>query len=109
MYPSINKLNGYTEEHNGNKYLRLVHTDENKDELKKYEELWKKIKDLIRSINNNSDDYDKTYMKIKFSSDDDLPLKRTLKLRNIIIVVRSIFHEGKNTIHEFPWMNVCTN
>ena len=31
--------------------------------LKKYEELWNKIEDLIRSIN-NSDDYDEEYMKI---------------------------------------------
>ena len=40
---------------------------------------------------NNSDDYDKKYMKIKFNSDDDLPLKKTLKLCNMVIVVRSVF------------------
>ena len=33
--------------------------------------------DLIRSINGNSDDYDEKYIKIKFSSDYDLPLKNT--------------------------------
>ena len=33
--------------------------------LKKYEELWNKIEDLIRSINNSDDDdYDEKYMKI---------------------------------------------
>ena len=32
--------------------------------------------DLINSITTNSDDYDEKYMKIKFNSDDDLPLKR---------------------------------
>ena len=42
-------------------------------------------KDLFRSINNKSDDYDEKYMKIKFNSDDDLPLKKTLELHNIII------------------------
>ena len=41
---------------------------------------------------NKSDDYDKKYMKIKFKSDDDLPLKKTLKLCNMVIVVRSVFH-----------------
>ena len=33
-------------------------------------------------------------MKIKFNFDDDLPLNKTLKLFNMIIVVRSVFHEG---------------
>ena len=32
-------------------------------------------------------------MKIKFISGDYLPLQKTLK-RDIIIVVRSVFHEG---------------
>ena len=47
----------YTKEHSGDKYLILVHTDESKDSLEKYEELWKKVKEILRSINNNSDDY----------------------------------------------------
>ena len=33
-------------------------------------------------------------MKIKFNSDDDLPLKKTLELDNIIIVVTSVFHDN---------------
>ena len=43
-----------------------------KKKLKKYEELWSKIKDLFRSITKNSDDYDEKYLKIKFNSDDKL-------------------------------------
>ena len=35
----------------------------------------------------------KKYIKIKFNSDDDLPLNKTLKSHNIAIVVRDIFHE----------------
>ena len=31
----------------------LVPNDENKDTLKKYEEMWSKIRDLIRSVTNN--------------------------------------------------------
>lgn len=34
-----NKLNGYIEEINGNEYLALVPTEENKDKLKTYDEL----------------------------------------------------------------------
>ena len=33
-------------------------------------------------------------MKIKFNLDDDLPLNKTLKLQNMIIVVTAIFHDG---------------
>ena len=40
----INKINGYIEERNRNKYLVLVPADESKDTLKKYEELWSKMK-----------------------------------------------------------------
>ena len=32
-------------------------------------------------------------MKFKFNSDNDLPLKKTLELFHMIIVVTSIFHE----------------
>ena len=38
-----------------------------------------KIRYLIRSIANNSDNYDKKFMKIKFNSGDNLSLKKTLK------------------------------
>ena len=36
----------------------LVPTDESKDTLKKYKEMWSKVRDLIRSTTNNSEDYD---------------------------------------------------
>ena len=37
--------------------------------------------------------YKKDYMKIRFDSDDDLPLKRSLKFNIIIIIIRSVFQE----------------
>ena len=52
LYLIIDKINGYIEESNGNKYLTLVHTDKIKDTLKMYEELWNKIRDLIISTTN---------------------------------------------------------
>ena len=41
----------------------------------------------------NLRDYDEKYVKIKFDSDDNLPLNKILRLHNIIIVVRSVFQE----------------
>ena len=54
FYLIINKRNGYIEESNVSRYLTLVPTDESKDTLKKYEELWSKIRDHIRTTTNNS-------------------------------------------------------
>ena len=75
-------MNGYIEESNGNQYLTPVSTDKNKDTLKKYTETWDKIKDLIRSITNTLSGCDKKYMKVKFNSDDNLPLYEILNFMN---------------------------
>ena len=50
LYLIFQYLNGYFEEINGNKYLTLVPTNESKEKIQKYEKLWIKIKDLIRSM-----------------------------------------------------------
>ena len=63
-----------------------------KKKTKKYGELWSKIRDLIRSKNSN--DYNEKYMKIKFNSDDELPLNKTIEIPTIRIVVRAIFLEN---------------
>ena len=68
FYHIFNKVNGYFEEINGNEYLTLVPTNESKEKIKKYEELWIKINYSIKSVTKNSDDYDENYMKIKFTS-----------------------------------------
>ena len=65
-----------------------------KKKLKKHEELWNKIRDLIRSITKNSDDYDEKYLKIEFDSDDELPLNKTVEIPSMIIVVRAVFHKN---------------
>ena len=75
-------MNEYFEKINGNEYLTLVPTNKNKWKIKKYEELWSNVRDLIRWITKDSDDYDENYMKIKFNSDDNLPLNKTIILGN---------------------------
>ena len=61
--------------------------------LKKYTELWDKTEGLIKSITNTSGDYDEMYVKIKFNSDDNLPLNKISKLHNLITVARSVVQE----------------
>ena len=74
------KMNGYFEEVNRNKYLALVPTNESKEKFKKYEELWIKIRDPIRSVTKNLDGYDEKCIKIKFDSHDELPLNKTIEI-----------------------------
>ena len=87
LYHIFRYVNGYFEEINGNKYLTLTPTNASKEKIKKYEKLWIKIRDLIRSITKTSDDYDcdEKYIKIKFDSDDELPLNKTIEIPNIAI------------------------
>ena len=40
----------------------LVSTNDSKEKRQRYEELWFKIRYLIRSVTKNSDDYDKKYL-----------------------------------------------
>ena len=61
--------------------------------MTKYIELWDGIENYIEKINNKSDEYGKDFMKIKFSSDDSLPLNKTQKLHNMRMIVRSVFEE----------------
>ena len=56
--------------------------------------MWSKVRDLIKSVITKSDDYDEKYIKIKFDSDDELPLNKTIKSPIITIVVRAVFHEN---------------
>ena len=94
LYLIINKVDGYFEEINENKYLTQVPTDESKQKVEKYEELWSKIRYLIRSITKKLDDYDEKYKKIKFNSDDELALNNMIDIPRTIIVVRAVFHEN---------------
>ena len=82
---------------NGNKYLNISLTDSNNDVLIKYAEVWNGIKNQIKKINNDSVvEYDKDYVKIKFDSDDNLPLNKVLKFHALAIIIRSAFErDGK--------------
>ena len=86
--------------------VSLAPANKSKDALKKYEELWTKIRHIIRSTTNNLDKFNEKYMKIKLNSDDDLPLNKTLEFRNMIIVVRAVFHE-ENKYYPKAFLHEC--
>ena len=65
-----------------------------KEKQRKYGDLGSKIGDLIRSITKNSDNYDEKYMKIKFDSNDNLPLNKAIETPSMIILVKAVFFEN---------------
>ena len=95
LYLLVNHASGYIEEKNGNKYLIFDDSvNENKELLKKYAEVWDRIKSKIKAINGGKgNDYRKDYMKIKFNSNNDLPLQKLLKFHAMTIIIRSVFEE----------------
>ena len=75
------------------KYLVFDSTDENKELLKNYNDLFNGIRDKSKEVCSDECDYEKYYMKIKFNSDDNLPLNKPLKFHNMTITIRSVFEE----------------
>ena len=76
-----------------NKYLVFDSIDENKELLKKCSDVWNGIKDKIKEVGDSECDYEKDYMKIKFNSDDNLPVNKPLKFHLMTITIRSVFKE----------------
>ena len=93
LYLRIDHANGYIEEKWENKDLAFDSTDGNKELLKKYNDVFNGIRDKIKEISSGEFDYKKDYMKIKFNSDDNLPLNKPLKFHNMTITIRFVFEE----------------
>ena len=77
--------------------MNISFTDSNSEVLKKYEKVSRGITNQIKKINNNKvGKYGKDYLKIKFSSDDYLPLNTVLKFHTLTIIIRNILeNDGK--------------
>ena len=93
LYLSINNANGYIEEINGDKYLVFDVTYEDKELLKRYDDVFNGIMGKIKKIDYDWLEYAKDYMKIKFSSDDNLPLNKPLKFYNMTVTIRCVFSQ----------------
>ena len=107
LYLIISKVDGYIKEKNRNKYLIFNSTDKNKEVFKKYAKLWNEIKNEIETINGSNEgqhstaEYGKDFMKIKFDSDDNLPLSKTLKLHNMTIIINLFLKKMVSFIRKF--------
>ena len=93
LYLRIDKASGYIEEINRNEYLLFDVRDENKKLLKRYDDIFNGIISKIRKLDDDWLEYSKDYMKIKFSSDDNLPLNKPLKFYQMTVTIRCVFSE----------------
>ena len=87
LYLRIDNASGYIKEVNKDKFLVFNVTDENKELLKRYDDVFNGIMSRI----NNWLEYSKDNMKIKFSSDDNLSLIKPLKFHNMTVSIRYVF------------------
>ena len=80
----INSATGYFKEKNDEKYLIL-------DSTKEYESVWSEIRSEIKRINGGEKVlYEKNYCKIAINTEDDLPLKESLKFLTLIININLV-------------------
>ena len=94
LYLLVHRIDGFVEENEGSKYLNIASTGRNSEILKKYAKVWSGIKDQIEIINDSkSRQHEKDYMKIKFGSNDDIPLNKQLNFLSITIIIRNIFEK----------------
>ena len=94
-------------EKNRSKYLVFDSTDENKEVLKKYTELWDRIKNEAEAIIGRKEGkYGKDFMKIKFDTDDDITLNKHLKLHLLTVIVRYVLKDD-STFYQQVYLDMC--
>ena len=95
LYLFLDDVDGHIEENNGIKNLVFTPTEKNKEALKDYKNLWEGTKRQTEVIiDDETIEYRKDFMKIKFESDDDLPLSKTFNTLDMIIDVASVLEKN---------------
>ena len=94
LYLCVNNASRYIEEKGwSDKYLVFDSTDKNKDLLEKHNDVFNGLIDKIKKIDDDRLEYTKGYMKIKFNSDDILPLNKTLKIHTTSVTISCVISE----------------
>ena len=72
--------------------INLIISSENGDIMQRYQEVFDGINEIIKKINDYSQTikYDDNYMKIRFITDDNIPLNEIIYFPTITIIIRSI-------------------
>ena len=75
------------------KYLIFDSTDENKELLRRYDDVFNGLIDKIKKVDDDWFEYTKDYTKIKFNLDDNLSLSKPLKFYQMTITIRCVISE----------------
>ena len=81
------------EEINGDKYLVFDDRYENKELLKRYDNVFNEIMSKSKKIGDDWLEYSKDYMKTRFRSNDNLPLNKQVKFYQMTVAIRYLFSE----------------
>ena len=101
LYLMINRTKRDFEEKDEDKCLII--SPENGDTIQKCQEVFDRLKEIIKKINDYSQPikYDYNYMKIKFNTDDDIKLNKVIYLPTITITIRSVTKKMINIICKY--------
>ena len=87
----ITRIYGYVLEKNGNKFLTI---DKGNNVLKKHDLVFSGIKHHIKKIDDGEVNYSADYDKIKFLSDDLLPLNELIYFPTLTVVIICVFKQN---------------
>ena len=100
MCVKINSATGYFKEKNDDKYLIL-------DSTKEYESVWSEIKSEIKRTNGGEDVfYEKSYCKVSINTEDDLPLKESLKFLTLAVSINLVL-QANNKLYPQIYLDEC--
>ena len=100
MCVKINSATGYFKEKNDDKYLIL-------DSTKEYESVWSEIRSEIKRINGGKEVfYEKSYCKVGINTEDNLPLKKSLKFLTLTVNINLVFWVD-NKLYPQIYLNEC--
>ena len=63
------------------------------DNLRKFANIWKRIRAKIEETSDDFVQYDKDYMKIKFESNDILPTDNIINMHQVTMIIRLVFQK----------------
>ena len=93
LYLNVKDMKGQFKKGKGdNVWYLIIFGDA--DVLKKFANIWKSIRAKIEENTGGIVQYDKDYMKIKFESNDNLPIDNIVNMHQITIIIRSIFAQN---------------
>ena len=95
----INSATGYFKEKNDEKYLIL-------DSTKEYESVWSEIRSEIKRSNGGEKVFYEKNCKIGINTEDDLPLKESLKFLTLTININLIL-QADNRLYPQIYLDEC--